>query len=484
MHNHLISHRQVSRFPLRLRATWLALFLCFFCAFAAAFAPSANAQDTYFLARQGAVLPNFGAYSYQGFTVSKATTFDLRYTSDYKSDCVILAPTYLNSFVAGGSYRYFAGFDDQFGTKRFTLAPGQYYVAIRNDDSSRNQYSYELDYALTSLAPDNNGSYAFSRWGISGATYVGANGGILYHGFSTTSAERTFLDGCNSGAETYIIPANQLSNVLGRRSFTYYTAYSGTTGELPGFYEITLPVGSYYLVFINRSSIAKAVTYQMEYWKRSNPVYLDLQAPASWNLTGNTVTIDVAKILNTSTVTTSGSLRLSLWALPSPYTGAASTGVNMANLDLSALQPRYQYTNIHSTLKAVRPSGSYYTTFILNEYTVNGWRAVDWINLPNRIAFDAKDTRGIGIGQTSSVMATGTPNPDSSIESTPLPTSRSTSALATRSAASADGSATQGTSVAPPPTISGTIGADVLIGKGLIKPQTKSASPDPSAGSS
>ncbi|BCM91216.1 hypothetical protein IAD21_03080 [Abditibacteriota bacterium] len=484
MKNRPISSRQIARSLFRLRAAYLALFLCFFGALTAAFSPSAHAQNTNFLSDNGDVLTDGDDFYYQRFVINNPTTFDLRYTPDYTSDCVILAPNYLNAFASGGAYRYFEGFDGRYGTKRFTLAAGTYYVAIRNEVEARNNFSYELDVALTSVPSDNNGTYEFSRWGISGARYVAANGGILYHGFTTTSTERAFLDGCNSGLETYVIPSNQLNNVLGGRSFTYYTAYSGDGAALPGFIEVTLPVGSYYLVFINKSTIQKSVTYQMEYWKRINTLYLDMQAPASWNLSGNYVTMNVAKILNTSTTTTSGSLRLSLWALQSPYDGNANSGVNMGNLDLSPLPARYQYSNISSTVPAVRPSGTYYTAFLLNEWTGSAWRVVDWVNLSSRVTFDARGTRAIGGDETSSFVATGAPKPDASITPSPLPASRSTAALSTSRASGSVGNVTQDTTVSAPPTTGGTLNADTLVGKGKVKAKPGTSSPNPSASSS
>ena len=474
--------RSVSR-RTRLQTFCLAVFLCVFGALTATFAPLAHAQNTAFLSRTGAVLTNHNDYYYQGFSLSATTTFDLRYAPDYASDCVILSPTYLNSFIAGNSYRYFVGFDGRFGTKRFTLKPGNYYLAVRNEVDAQNAYSVELDYALTSLAPDNNGSYTFGRWGISSSRYVAPNGGILYNSFSVTSAERLFLDGCNSGLETYIIAADQIGNVRKGRSFSYYTTYSGDDAALPGFYELTLPVGSYYLVFINRSTIPKAVTYQMESWKRSNPLYLDLQAPASWTGSDDTVTIYVSKILNTSSTTTSGSLRLSLWALQSPYNGSSNSGVNIANLDLGPLYPRYQYTNIRSTLGATRPYGTYYTAFLLSEWTGAAWRVVDWVNLSNRTIFATRSTRATVPSETSNIAATGAPKPNSSIVATPLPASRKTAALATRHAQGLPNSITSDDTVAAPPTM-GAVNSDSLIGRGRSGSKPDSPSFNPSAASS
>ncbi|RYX83155.1 hypothetical protein EON83_15715 [bacterium] len=469
----------------RLHSLWLSLLLVFCCALMTAFAPSAHAQNTSFLSNTGDSLTDIDDYYYQSFSLNRTTTLDLRFASDYAADCVVLAPGYLNSFISGGTYRYYDGFDNRYGTRRFTLAPGNYYLAVRNEVYARNDFSCELDYALTSLAPDNNGTYSFGRWGISGSRYVPARGGVFYHAFNTTSTERTFLDGCNSGLETYIVAPGQLNNVLSGRTFSYYPAYSGSGAELPGLSEITLPVGTYYLVFINESNIPKAVTYQMEHWKRTNAVYLDLQAPASWTMSGNTVSINIAKILNTSSSITSGSLRLSLWALQAPYTGGSNSGVNMANVDLAYLRPGYQYTNLRPTLSATFPSGStYYTAFILNEWTGSAWRVVDWVNMSNRTTFSTRSTRSIKQTETTSITAAGAPRPDASIVATPLPATRSTAAVSLRSTRAAVGSFSGDTTIAAPSTNSGVLNADSLIGQGRSRVKPRSSSPNPSASSS
>ena len=487
--SHHFTRPEAARLHPFLRAAWLALFLSLLCAFSAAFAPAALAQNTQFLSNSGDTLANGDGYHYEAFSVSRTTTFDLRFASDYVADCVVLAPDYLDSFVAGDSFRYYAGFESAFGTKRFTLAPGNYYLAVRNEASADNEYSVELDYAL-SLASDSNGSYSFGRWGISGSQYVEENGGVLYHGFSIAAGERTFLDGCNSGLDTYVIPANQLSNVLNGNTFNYFSAYSGEgDGALPGFYELSLSPGSYDLVFINRSAIPKAATYQMEVWRRNNvgsANYLDLQAPASWRLSGNRVSFNVAKILNTSGVTTSGSLRLALWALRSPYDGNTNSGVNMASYDLNPLRPRYQYTNLRPTLAANRPRGTYYTAFLLYEWNGSSWAVRDWINLSGRTSFDAPgDTRAIGSGETSPNSVKGAPKPGASITATPVAAARTTSAtpsLQTRRASGSVGAAVQERKVGPPETV-GVVPADVLQGRGRSKPRSD-ASRNPSAGSS
>lgn len=481
---HSYAPKPLSR-PARSQAGWLTLWLCILCALVTAFAPAARAQSTNFLSNNGAVLADIDDYYYRAFTLNRTTTFDLRFTPDYNADCVILAPNNLNAFIGGYSYRYFEGFDNRMGTQRFTLAPGNYYLAIRNEVNARNTFSVELDYALTALAPDSNGTYSFSRWGISGARYVPARGGILYHAFSTTSTERALLDGCNSGLETYIVSSNQINNVVNGRSFTYYSAYSGNGTDLPGMWDVTLPVGNYYLVFINRSNIPRAVTYQMEYWKRvSNPLYLDLQGPASWSFSGNTVNIDVAKIINTSSTITSGSLRLSLWALNAPYNGTSNSGVNMANLDLKPLLPRYQYTNLRYNLPVVRPSGSYYTAFLLNEWTGSQWRVVDWINMSNISTFDTRTTRGVKVPETSNLVASGAPRPNASISASPLPATRSTAAISTRSATGVVGTSTANNTIAAPPTTNGVLSSANRVGQGRSKATPRSTSPNPSAGAS
>ncbi len=474
-----------------LRAAWLAVFLSVFCAFSAAFAPLAHAQNTQFLSNTSDTLGDGDGTYYEEFSVDRTTTFDLRFASDYAASCVIVSPDTLDSFLDGDAYRYFAGFESQFGTKRFTLAPGDYYLAVRNEANADNPYSVELDTALA-LSPDSNSSYSFARWGIAGNRFVDEDGGVLYHGFNIAAGERTFLDGCNSGVDTYIVAANQLNRVLNGDSFNYFPAYSGENdGALPGFAELILNPGSYYLVFINESGIRKTATYQMEVWRRntaSSSNYLDLQSPASWRLSNSRVTFSVAKILNTSSVTTSGSLRLALWALRSPYNGGSNSGVSIASYDLNPLRPRYQYSNLRPTLNATRPRGTYYTAFLLYEWNGRSWAVRDWINISGRTTFDApRDTRAQGSGETSPLVTKGAPAPDASVVSKPAPASRTLSSAPSTRTRRASGSARTSSredKIAAPEIVAGVIQSDVLVGRSRAKATPGSSSPKSSAGSS
>lgn len=222
-------------------------------------AVSSVAVNTYFIDRTG-TWTGTGGSAYNMFTLSRRTTFVLRYASDYTSDGVVLRASQLSNFTAGRAYSYVAGFTGQFGTKTITLDPGSYAVAARNRVNGTNNFRYELDYDIGAAYP----SLTFRGNALNGSLNVAPNGGKGYNVFTIQRGFRYFLDGTNSGVETYVIPASEFGNFKGNRTFRYYTAYSGTTADQPGLVEVTLPPGQYYLVFRNRTSVNHAVTYTMQ----------------------------------------------------------------------------------------------------------------------------------------------------------------------------------------------------------------------------
>jgi len=155
-------------------------------------------------------------------------------------------------------------FDNKFGTQSLTLNPGSYYVGIRNTSSATsNQYGLELDYAM------NIPGLSYIDTYLSQASTVGANGGKVWQPFTIQCGFRYLMDGGNSGLKTYIIPADQLAGFQNNQGFKFYTDYSSDYDDTaqPGYYEVKLPAGDYYLVFSNDTTVTKAVTYIMERWR-------------------------------------------------------------------------------------------------------------------------------------------------------------------------------------------------------------------------
>jgi uncharacterized protein (TIGR03437 family) len=218
------------------------------------------ANDTMFVSNNG-TLSNAGSSWYQSFSLGAATTFDFRVASDYKVQASIFAPDQLNAFINNQAFGGYASFNYTYGTKTsLTLAAGTYYVGIRNGVSAANSYDLELDYAMSIPGASYVDTY------LNQAVSVDPNGGVLWQPFTVQCGFRYLMDGGNSGLETYIIPGNQLTAFQNNQTFYYYTDYSspGVDNAQPGFYEVKLPPGDYYLVFHNSSAITKTAVYTME----------------------------------------------------------------------------------------------------------------------------------------------------------------------------------------------------------------------------
>ncbi len=349
---------------------------------------SAQAQvDTYFTDKHG-TFNGIGAYWYQQFTVAKQQTFVLRVASDYAADAAIITAAQLSNFTANRPFSGYALFDNQYGTKSVTLPPGTYYVAIRSQSSTPTAYRLELDLDIT-VPADSLNTYSFVDHYIQGTEHVGANGGKLWHGFTIQSGIRYFLDGCNTGLSTYVIPASQLTAFKSGGTFSYYTAYSADDNAYPGLHEIKLPPGSYYLAFINRNTIPKPVTYTMERWRVNplNSVNIDMSGTVSWTTKNGKVNIKVGSIANLGTAK-SGSLRLRLWAVKSKFAGGSLKGYVIGTRTLNPLSAGRQYKNLKGKVSFTKPpSGKYHTVLTVEEYTSTGWKIRDYITFSSTTKF-------------------------------------------------------------------------------------------------
>lgn len=330
--------------------------------------------NTYFTDKHG-TFTGVGSYWYQEFTINQKQTFVLRVATDYSADAAIITGDQLGNFIGNRPFSGHALFDNQYGTKGVTLAAGTYYVAIRSQSSGTNAYRLELDLDIAPPA-DAGRTYTFVDHYMEGTEYVGANGGRLWHGFTIQSGLRYFLDGCNTGLSTYIIPASELSAFKSGGTFNYYTAYSATDNAYPGLDEIVLAPGSYYLAFINTNSIQKPVTYTMERWRvnKVSTVSIGMSGTTSWTAKSGKVDIRVEKISNLGS-TKSGSLRLRLWAVKSKYAGGSLSGHILGVRSLDPLSARHHYKNIKGKVTYKKPpSGKYYSVLTLEEYTKAGWK--------------------------------------------------------------------------------------------------------------
>jgi|GEM_PF-2090652 len=223
-----------------------------------------SADGTFFISSQSS-LSAFGSYWYEEFTVYSTTRYVLRFASDYVADAAIIPASEFRNFIDGNGYDAYTGFSKQFGTHYVTLAPGDYYVAVRNDTNAANQYDLELDHQQTSVPGARfHDIYFDEAKEISPHSYL-AKPFTIQNGF------RYFLDGGNSGLDTHIIPASQLENFASGGGFQEYPDYGAQNdSSYPGYYELNLPVGNYYLCFRNSGSIAKAVVYTLDRWASNN----------------------------------------------------------------------------------------------------------------------------------------------------------------------------------------------------------------------
>ena len=381
---YVVRHSQQAAF---IRRSWLGLMAA---AMILLGSQRAQALDTYFIDKAG-TFSSTGDWWVQGFTVGTTTTFVLRFASDYAADAAVFSTAQLSNFENNHSFTGYSVLDNKIGTSYVTLSPGTYYVGARGQTGGASTYRLELDTRVAPLS-DTYNTYAYVDMPLSAAKYVGANGGKLWQGFTIASGYRYFLDGCNSGLDTYVIPATELSNFTAGRGFSYFTDYSGQQDTAnPGFWELNLSPGSYYLAFSNSNSISKAVVYTMERWRTTpKPVYgnIVMGGSSSWAVSGTKVNISEGTVTNQNAGGISGSLQLRLWATRSPYSGGSISGYVFGTRALGQLKGGYYLSSISGYVGYVRPpSGTYYTTMTLEEYTTSGWVIRDHVTFSSTSRF-------------------------------------------------------------------------------------------------
>lgn len=110
---------------------------------------------------------------------------------------------------------------------------------------------------------------------------------------------------------------------------------------------------------------------------------------------GPVVTLQVAEIANFDFVR-SGTLRLEYWAFASPYTGSSQTGYKLAEVRLGTLSAGYSFFDVRETLPlALPPDGFYCPSLQVTEYTLTGYRPVDWVNFDCRYVGSDGDFDGV-----------------------------------------------------------------------------------------
>lgn len=223
--------------------------------------PTVTAPNTTFLSNQDVTANSFGYYNTQEFTVRETTTFFFRFTSQYNMQAAIVTPSQLSNFTSMAAFTGYGVFNNQLGTQSVTLAPGTYYVGVRNSSSGTNKFSWELDFAHSFPASDKVSFYDFYIRDV--LTYASST--KFWRPFKIETGVRYFLDGCNVNTEFYIIPSSELSKFQSGQSFLYYKDYYVSGGAAPGLWEIRLPVGDY--VLVGSGTGANSSAFVMERWR-------------------------------------------------------------------------------------------------------------------------------------------------------------------------------------------------------------------------
>ena len=104
---------------------------------------------------------------------------------------------------------------------------------------------------------------------------------------------------------------------------------------------------------------------------------IDFSGPVGASISGDSVTITIQLISNSSSTYTSGSLRIELWATSTPYSGGSITGTRTALIRTfritgltDTIEPNYTFSNITiNTSYTTPPSSNTNFTLILTEYS-------------------------------------------------------------------------------------------------------------------
>ena len=116
-----------------------------------------------------------------------------------------------------------------------------------------------------------------------------------------------------------------------------------------------------------------------------NPGNLSLEGTWAYTISGGTVRLQATNIVNRRAAgSTSGTIRLELWALPTPYSGGTFTGYKIGQTTLGTLAAGLQFVGIDRTVTqlATPPNGTWYMYMFVTEFNGNslndGFAAVDW----------------------------------------------------------------------------------------------------------
>lgn len=122
--------------------------------------------------------------------------------------------------------------------------------------------------------------------------------------------------------------------------------------------------------------------------EKFNATGVSLEGNAGYVLSGGTARLKADYVVNRRSFGTSGTLKLELWALPTPYAGSGATGYKLAQTTLGTLPSGYYFYGIDRTVTqlSVPTNGTWYLTMFVTEYAAvssnSGYVPVDWGNFP------------------------------------------------------------------------------------------------------
>lgn len=119
---------------------------------------------------------------------------------------------------------------------------------------------------------------------------------------------------------------------------------------------------------------------------KANANDLSLEGTYGYTISNGTVRIEADRVVNRRSGGVSGTIRLELWALSSPYGGGNWSGYKIGQTTLGTLNAGFQYANIDRTVTQLStpPQGTWYLTLMVTEFTGNalndGFVSRDWGN--------------------------------------------------------------------------------------------------------
>lgn len=114
-----------------------------------------------------------------------------------------------------------------------------------------------------------------------------------------------------------------------------------------------------------------------------------IEGTVGYRQTGFDLTLTADRVVNyRSFGSTSGTLRLTLWASNNPYFGGTIVGWRLGNVTLGQLNGGFQFSNINRTtdLLAIPPiGGEYFLTMTLEEWGGTEYFIVDWVSFSTKL---------------------------------------------------------------------------------------------------